>query len=93
MRRAGEAFESVGALIRAMRQIIYAHRCPRRRDDGQRKVRGQDLAERIGLTPANLSKLETGKIKAIASRRSRRELDCQPGDALEYVEEPDSPAT
>jgi putative transcriptional regulator len=53
-----------------------------------RKVRGLDLAERIGLTQANLSKLKTGKVKAIRFSTLEalcRELDCQPGDLLEYV--------
>ena len=56
----------------------------------QRKERGLDLARRIGLTPANLSKLTTGKIKAIRFSTLEalcRELQCQPGDLLEYVEE------
>ncbi|MDD2773361.1 MAG: helix-turn-helix transcriptional regulator [Elusimicrobiales bacterium] len=53
-----------------------------------RKVRGNDLAERIGLTQANLSNLKAGKIKAIRLRTLDalcRELSCQPGDILEYV--------
>ncbi len=53
-----------------------------------RKVRGQDLSERIGLTPANLSKLKTGKVKAVrfsTLEKLCRELDCQPGELLEYV--------
>ena len=52
--------------------------------------RGLDLAQRIGLTPANLSKLKTGKIKAIRFSTLEalcRELECQPGDLLEYEEE------
>ena len=59
-----------------------------------RKERGLDLAQRIGLTPANLSKLKTGKIKAIRFSTLEalcRELQCQPGDLLEY--EPDSRET
>ncbi len=54
-----------------------------------RKVRGTALAERIGLTPANLSRLKTGQVKAIRFSTLEalcRELDCQPGDLLEYVE-------
>ena len=47
------------------------------------------LAEKIDITPANLSILKTGKAKAV--RFSTLEaickvLDCQPGDILEYVE-------
>jgi putative transcriptional regulator len=55
-----------------------------------RKVRGQDLSDRIGLTPANLSKLKTGKVRAVrfsTLEKLCRELDCQPGDLLEYVPE------
>lgn len=53
----------------------------------QRKVRSKDLAEKLGITEANLSILKTGKAKAI--RFSTLEaiceaLDCQPGDLLEY---------
>lgn len=58
----------------------------------RRKERGLELARRIGLTPANLSKLKTGKIKAIRFSTLEslcRELQCQPGDLLEYVEEQD----
>lgn len=48
------------------------------------------LAERIDLTPANLSILKTGKAKAIRFSTLEaicRELDCQPGDILEYRQE------
>lgn len=58
-----------------------------------RKERGLELARRIGLTPANLSKLKTGKIKAIRFSTLEalcRELQCQPGDLLEYVPEQSS---
>jgi putative transcriptional regulator len=54
----------------------------------QRKVRGGALAERIGLTAANLSRLKTGQVKAVRFSTLEalcRELDCQPGDLLEYV--------
>ena len=56
----------------------------------KRKMSSQDLAERIGITQANLSILKTGKAKAI--RFSTLEaicqaLDYQPGDILEYREE------
>jgi putative transcriptional regulator len=55
-----------------------------------RKVRGTDLAERVDVTQANLSKLKTGRVKAIRFSTLEalcRELDCQPGDLLEYVPE------
>lgn len=56
----------------------------------KRKISLGDLAEKIDLTPANLSILKTGKAKAIrfsTLEAIRRELDCQPGDILEYREE------
>lgn len=55
-----------------------------------RKIRGNELAERVDVTQANLSKLKTGKVKAIRFSTLEalcRELDCQPGDLLEYVAE------
>lgn len=53
----------------------------------RRKMSSGELAEKIGITPANLSILKTGKAKAI--RFSTLEaicsaLNCQPGDILEY---------
>lgn len=56
----------------------------------KRKMSSGELASRIGLTQANLSILKTGKAKAIRfSTLSAicKELDCQPGDILEYVED------
>ncbi len=53
----------------------------------KRKMRSNELAERIGLTQANLSILKTGKAKAIRLSTLDaicRELDCTPGDILEY---------
>ena len=55
-----------------------------------RKMTSLELAEKIGITQANLSILKTGKAKAI--RFSTLEaicdvLDCQPGDILEYQRE------
>ena len=54
----------------------------------KRKMTSLELANRIGLTQANLSILKTGKAKAV--RMSTMEaickaLDCQPGDLFEYV--------
>ena len=53
----------------------------------RRKMSSGELAERMDITPANLSILKTGKAKAV--RLSTLEslckaLDCQPGDLLEY---------
>ena len=56
----------------------------------KRKISLGDLAEKIDLTPANLSILKTGKAKAIRFSTLEaicRELDCQPGDILEYQNE------
>lgn len=55
----------------------------------KRKMQSKELAERLGITPANLSILKTGKAKGI--RFDTLEaicniLNCQPGDVLEYVE-------
>ena len=53
----------------------------------KRKMRSNELAERIGLTQANLSILKTGKAKAIRLNTLNaicRELNCTPGDLLEY---------
>ncbi len=49
-----------------------------------------ELSERIGITPANLSILKTGKGKAMRFSTLEaicHELNCQPGDILEYKEE------
>ena len=56
----------------------------------KRKMASQDLAEQIGITPANLSVLKTGKAKAIRFSTLEaicKALDCQPGDVLEYRED------
>ena len=56
----------------------------------KRKMSLSELAERIDLTPANLSILKTGKAKAIRFSTLEaicKELDCQPGDILEYKED------
>ena len=53
----------------------------------KKKMRSGELAERIGITPANLSVLKTDKAKAIRFTTLDaicKELDCQPGDILEY---------
>lgn len=56
----------------------------------KRKMSSAALAEKIGITPANLSILKTGKAKAVRFSTLEaicRALDCQPGDVLEYSEE------
>ena len=53
----------------------------------KRKMKLTDLAERVGITIANLSILKQGKARAIRFSTLDaicRELDCQPGDILEY---------
>lgn len=53
----------------------------------KRKVSLNELADRVGITNANLSILKTGKAKAIRFSTLEaicRELNCQPGDILEY---------
>lgn len=53
----------------------------------KRKISLGELAEKIDLTPANLSILKTGKAKAVRFSTLEaicKELDCQPGDILEY---------
>ena len=58
-----------------------------------RKMSLGELAERVDITPANLSILKNGKAKAIRFSTLEaicRELDCQPGDIIEY--RPDQPS-
>ena len=53
----------------------------------KRKMHSNELAKRIGLTQANLSILKTGKAKAIRLSTLDaicRELQCTPGDLIEY---------
>jgi putative transcriptional regulator len=55
----------------------------------KRKMSSAALAEKIGITPANLSILKTGKAKAVRFSTLEaicKALDCQPGDVLEYSE-------
>lgn len=62
----------------------------------RRKMSLGELAERVGITMANMSILKTGKAKAIRLSTLDaicRELDCQPGDVLEYVETDESSIT
>ena len=58
----------------------------------KRKMSSGELAERVGITPANRSILKTGKAKAVRFSTLAaicRELQCQPGDLLEYKEDKD----
>lgn len=56
----------------------------------KRKMSSGELAERIGITPANLSILKNNKAKAIRFSTLEeicKALDCQPSDILAYEEE------
>ena len=56
----------------------------------RRKIGLMDLAEKMNLTPANLSILKNGKAKAIRVSTLEeicKALNCQPGDILEFAEE------
>lgn len=56
----------------------------------KRKMSSLELANKIGITQANLSILKTGKAKAIRFSTLDavcKALDCQPADILEYVNE------
>ena len=60
----------------------------------RRKMSSWELAEKVGISAANLSILKTGKAKAIRFTTLNalcNALDCQPGDLLEYA--PDPPET
>ena len=59
----------------------------------KRKISSNELADKIGITPANLSVLKTGKAKAIRFSTLMaicHELQCQPGDLLEFHEDAES---
>lgn len=58
----------------------------------KRKISSQELADAVGITPANLSILKTGKARAIRFSTLEslcRIMDCQPGDILEYRKDED----
>ncbi len=60
----------------------------------KRKMSSSVLASKVGITQANLSILKTNKAKAIRFSTLEaicRELECQPGDILEYVRDEDVP--
>ncbi len=53
----------------------------------RRKMRSKELAERIGITEANVSLLKSGKVKGVRFETLERiceALECQPGDILEW---------
>ena len=56
----------------------------------RRKVKGKDLARKVGITEQNLSNLRTGKAKGVRFSTLQKiceVLECQPGDILAYVPE------
>ncbi|MBR6002790.1 MAG: helix-turn-helix transcriptional regulator [Bacteroidales bacterium] len=58
-----------------------------------RKMTSRELAEKVGVTEANLSILKTGKGKAIRFSTLEalcKALECQPGDILEYTSDPEN---
>ena len=60
----------------------------------ERRMSLTELADRVGVTIANLSILKTGKARAVRFSTLAalcRELDCQPGDLLVYEPGPDDP--
>lgn len=63
----------------------------------RRKMKSKDLAERIGITEANLSLLRTGKVKGVRFETLAKicdALNCKPGDLLDVEEgEPEVSAT
>ncbi len=55
----------------------------------KRKMRSKELAEKIGITEQNLSLLKSGKVRGVRFETLSaicKELQCQPGDLLEWVE-------
>ena len=61
----------------------------------KRKVRLKDLAARIGISETNLSLLKNGKVRGIRYQTLEaicQELDCQPGDILEYRPDSEDPS-
>ena len=58
----------------------------------RRKMRARELAQRIGIAEQNLSLLKSGKVRGVRFETLARlceELDCQPGDLLEYQPGPE----
>mgnify|MGYP001809785608 CR=1 FL=1 len=58
----------------------------------RRKIRARDLAQRIGIAEQNLSLLKSGKVRGVRFETLARlcqELECQPGDLLEYQSGPE----
>ena len=61
----------------------------------KRKMRSRELAELVGITEQNISLLKSGKVKGVRFETLERIcelLQCQPGDILEFVNQPDAPS-
>ena len=61
----------------------------------KRKMRSRELAELVGITEQNISLLKSGKVKGVRFETLERICDvlqCQPGDILEFVYQPDAPS-
>lgn len=61
----------------------------------RRKMRSRELAERVGITEANLSLLKSGKVRGVRFETLARicaALDCQPGELLSYEAGPEDEA-
>ena len=59
-----------------------------------RKLQARELSKLVGLSEVNISRIRTGKVSAIRFSTLDalcRELNCQPGDLLEYVEDDGEP--
>ena len=59
-----------------------------------RKLQARELSKLVGLSEVNISRIRTGKVSAIRFSTLDalcRELHCQPGDLLEYVEDDGEP--
>ncbi len=59
-----------------------------------RKLQARELSKLVGLSEVNISRIRTGKVSAIRFSTLDalcRELHCQPGDLLEYVEDDREP--
>jgi putative transcriptional regulator len=60
----------------------------------RRKMKANDLAEAVGITPSNLSLLRSGKVRGVRFATLEaicQALDCQPGDLLEYTPDKTGP--
>jgi len=74
----GHAADDQGMAIQVNLDVMLA----------RRKMKLNELSDRIGISVTNLSLLKTGKVKGMRFSTLDavcRELDCQPGDILEYV--------